>query len=319
MEPIGNYMNINWSQMTKFLLIICCFSMFGCASLPKQTATLINEKKIEVGPGPEDFQLDETNDRLLIACDERRVSYGLGEIWEVDIATQKSSRLEVVFKDNNTIFHPHGMSIIDDYLFVISHKSKNIEEFFRFKIFKDSVVQDTIFSKGIIGVGNDILAISKDEFYYSDFKMFGGSIVHYKDEKYSKFSKGYKYPNGLIMLENKMYVTTSLSNKLYKVDMGTGKKNKVLKLKGGDNLSSDGEKLYTASHSKMLKFIKHTKSSENISPTIIYSIDPKTLNKEVLFSNDGSKISAGSTGFVYADKLYIGQVFENYIWVGDLK
>ncbi len=313
-------MNINWKLMIKKIGWLCCLAMLAsCASLPHQEVTYTNEYKIEVGEGPEDFQLDSGRNRLLVACDNRRVGYGSGEIWEIDLGTQKSKKLSVVFKDNGTIFHPHGMSIVDDYLFVISHKDKKTEEFFRFKIYKDSVVQDTVFSKGIIGEGNDIIAISKDEFYYSDFQMIGGSIVHYANGEFSKFSKGYKYPNGLIILGKEMYVTTSLSNNLYRVDMETSKKTKVLKLKGGDNLLSDGKTLYTTSHPKLMKFIQHSKSKANLSPTIAYSIDLASKQMKVLMSNDGSKISAASTGFIHDKKLYLSQVFEGFIWVGEIK
>jgi DNA-binding beta-propeller fold protein YncE len=305
--------------MSKWSIIVIFALLTSCAALPNQTTIFSHENKIEVGDGPEDFQIDEANNRLIVACDNRRVGYGHGEIWEIDLKTQLPRRLEVIFDQNRPVFHPHGMSIIDDYLFVISHKDKDTEEFFRFKIYNDSVVQDTIFSEGIIGHGNDILAVSKDEFYYSDFKMFGGSIVHYENGAYTKFSKGYKYPNGLIIHQNEMFVTTSLSNNLYVVDLETGKKKKLLKLKGGDNLLSDGKSLFTTSHPKMMKFIKHTKSADNFTPSIIYSINPKSPELEVLFSNEGDKISAGSTGFVYENKLYIGQVFEGFIWVGDIK
>lgn len=306
-------------MINRLPILLVSFIMLGCAALPKQETEFINENKITVGDGPEDFQLDEKHERLIVACDNRRVGYGIGEIWEIDIATQQSKRLEVIFKENGVVFHPHGMSIIDDYLFVISHKDKDTEEFFRFDIYKDSVVQDTVFSDGIIGRGNDIFAVAKDEFYYSDFKMFGGSIVHFKNGEYSKFSKGFKYPNGLAIHHNDMFVTTSLSNKLFRINLESRKKEKVLKLKGGDNLLSDGKTLYSASHPKMMKFIKHTKSADNLSPTVIYEINPNNLNIKTLFSNEGAKISTGSTGFVYRNKLYIGQVFEGFIWVGDLK
>lgn len=319
MEPTENYMNINWRQMIRWVALILCIAMIGCASLPIQTTQYSEEVSIEVGDGPEDFQLDKENNRMLIACDNRRVGYGLGEIWEIDLESQKPTRIEVVFKENNVKFHPHGMSIVDNYLFVISHRDKNTEEFFRFKIYKDSVVEDTIFRDGIIGHANDIFAVSKDEFYYSDFKMFGGSIIHFKDGVYEKFVKGFKYPNGLYIHNNQMYVTTSMSNKLFQIDMSSHEKKAILKLKGGDNLLSDGNYLFTASHPKMMKFVKHTKSRTNTSPTVIYSIDLNTYEKKVLFSNDGEKISAGSTAFVHQGKIYIGQVFEDRIWVGTIK
>jgi len=181
------------------------------------------------------------------------------------------------------------------------------------------VVQDTVFREGIIGRANDMLSVSKDEFYYSNFKMFGGSVIHFENGEYKEFVKGFKYPNGLCIYDDQMYVTTSMSNKLFKIDMTSHEKKALLKLKGGDNLLSDGRFLYTTSHPKMMKFVKHTKSRMNISPTVIYRIDLKTYEKQVLFSNDGEKISAGSTGFVYNGKLYIGQVFEDRIWIGTIK
>jgi hypothetical protein len=305
--------------MSKPVLYLLLFFFASCASLPKQDLSYNQEKKISVGEGPEDFELDSMFNRLIVSCDNRRVENCFGELWGIDLETDNAYKLDVKFTDSIADFHPHGISIKGDLLFVISHKSNDVDEVFRFKIFEDSVVQEAVFNASLIGYGNDIFAVSSSEFYYSDYKMFGGSIVHCLDGNCQKFSKHYKYPNGIFILNEQMFVTTSLSNKLFLVDLYTGKKKAIARIKGGDNLLFDGEKLYTTSHPKIFKFIKHVKSSVNPSPTVVYEIDPVSYKTKVIYSESGNTISAGSTGWVHNGKLYISQIFENFVWVGTIK
>lgn len=293
----------------------------GCASLPDvaEGVSVSEAQKITVGWGPEDFDLDQSNSvdypRLLVACDERREATTQGEIWEVDLTDFTARKLEIIFKDS-TNFHPHGVCSYGDYYFVISHNDKK-EEFYRFRVEGDRLYEDTVFTDGIIGHGNDLFVVGEDEFYYSDFKMFGGSIVHYFEGEYQKVIKHLKYPNGVYVMGEALYFTTTLQHKVYAFDLATEEKEKIAKVKGGDNLMYDGTNLYTTSHPKTLKFIGHYKDIEKKSPSVVYEI--ALSGNKVIYSNEGEQVSAASTAWRYEDYLIIGQVFDNFLWVGKIQ
>lgn len=298
------------------------FLLSSCAALPEvaDDVKISEYKKINVGWGPEDFELDASNSvdypRLLVACDERREGKTQGEIWEVDLTDLESRPLEIIFKDSAVNFHPHGVSAWQDYFFVISHNGKH-DEFYRFRVEGDRLYEDTVFTEGIIGSGNDIFAVGEDEFYYSDFKFFGGSVVRYFEGEWEKVIRHLKYPNGVYILGDALYVTTTLQNKVFAYDHGVETKEKIGKIRGGDNLSYDGVNLYTTSHPKYGKFIKHVKSSDNPSPSVVYQISLE--GNKVIYCNAGEEVSAASVAWRYEDYLILGQVFENFLWVGKIK
>ncbi|MCB9197517.1 MAG: hypothetical protein H6600_03600 [Flavobacteriales bacterium] len=306
----------------KFLFFVLVALLTSCAALPEVTTNEHFEeyKKIEVGFGPEDFEQDPSNvvayPRLIVACDERREGKTQGQIWEVNLTDFTSRKLEIVFSDANVNFHPHGMSIYGDRLFVISHNGKK-EEFFVFKIESDKVVEEVVYSDGLFGHGNDIFAVGKYEYYYSDFKAINGKIVHCLDNECEIVAKHLKYPNGIYVLGEGVYVTTTLQNKVFVYDQDLIERIKIAKVKGGDNLTYDGTSLYTTSHPRFGKFIKHFKHLDKISPSVVYQIGIN--GNEVIYSNAGDQISAASVAWRYNEYLIIGQVFDNFIWVGKVQ
>lgn len=315
MKPSLRSMRFSW------LIVVVGVLLASCASLPEvaEGSSVSEYRKVKVGWGPEDFDLDKSGTleypRLLVACDERREGVTQGEIWEVDLTDFKSRKLEVIFKDS-TNFHPHGVCSFGAYFFVISHNDKE-EEFYRFLVEDDRLYEDTVYTKGVIGHGNDLFVVGPDEFYYSDFKMLGGSIVHYFEGEWEKEVKHLKYPNGVYVMGDVVYFTTTLQNKVFAYEEQSGKKEKIAKVKGGDNLMYDETNLYTTSHPSNFKFIKHYKSPENKSPSVVYEIG-YTGNK-VIYSNSGDEISAASAAWKYNDYLIIGQVFDNFLWIGKVE
>ncbi len=295
--------------------------LWSCAALPEVASDvkITVHTQVEVGWGPEDFDLDQSKTvdypRLLVACDERRDGETQGEIWEVDLRDFSSRKLEISFEDA-TNFHPHGMSTFGDFLFVISHNDKK-EEFYRFKIAKGELIEDTVWTEDVIGHGNDLYVVGENEFYYSDFKAFGGSVVHYFEGEWEKVVKHLRYPNGVYVMGDALYVTTTLQNKVFACDLAEGTKEKIAKVKGGDNLMYDGTNLYTTSHPNFRKFIKHYKNAEKKAPSVVYEISLQ--GNKVIYSDAGEQISAASVAWRYEDYLIIGQVFDNFLWVGKVQ
>ncbi len=121
------------------------------------------------------------------------------------------------------------------------------------------------------------------------------------------------YPNGITSHDSKVYVASTLEGKVYSFDLDSGKlsnKQTIAKIKGGDNLRWDGDKLTLAAHLQFGKFLKHYKHAEKHSPSAIYNIDPAKGTTELLYFNQGSQIDASSTGLVYGKTLFVTGVFE---------
>ena len=274
--------------------------------------------KVNTGFGPEDLAIDTLNDRILISCDNRRNNMMQGEIWIYDISSEKARKL--LFETPPGFnFHPHGIFLYTEngvpFLYVINHIYKDKSEIDRFVVLKDKLKLDKRIT-GITGKPNDLVVTGMDEFYYTDYKTFGGSIILHKNGKEQKVIKGLKMPNGIIIENDTLYFTATLNGKLYKASLTGYKKETVCKLKGGDNImkTPDGNFL-TASHQSFSKFMKHAKNPSKKSPSMVYLVSPKNGSKKIVFSDDGNKISAVSTAVLYKNTLYLGQVFDRFILV----
>jgi hypothetical protein len=129
-------------------------------------------------------------------------------------------------------------------------------------------------------------------------------------------------PNGVLAdyEMGKLLVTSSRENTLYVLDYepSTAKENrkptKRIPIKMRDNITrapdAKGEVL-VASHPKLLKFLRHSKAPETAAPSLVLAVnylgDSEPL---VLFRDDGSSVSAASTGLIHDGYVYIGQVFK---------
>lgn len=278
--------------------------------------------KIKVGPGPEDFVLDtfNTNERLIISCDERRDKDKTvqGDIWEYDLNTEKAKKLIRKNEPDSLDFNPHGIHLIREndtsYLFVVNHYDKK-SEIIRYELNQNELVFQKRFDYN--SSINSVFGVNKGIFYITNDLKFKGAIVLYKNGEYKKLDKHIKYPNGIFIKDSTLYLTTTLSNKVYQYkvnqDYTLGKNKKVTKVKGADNIRFYNEWLITTSHYKFLKFINHFKDEKKHSPSLVYAINTTTGEKKELFNNKGDIISAASGALIYKGNLYIGQVFQEFI------
>ncbi len=232
--------------------------LFSCKAVPVQTQKYDAFEKIIVADGAEDVQLDSscTSPRLLISCDERRELKTQGSIWSYDFKSKKSVPLNIDFRYYKSAFHPHGMSSYGTVLFVINHVTKKESEILRFSISAEGLKLDTVYKNKAIDLPNDLIAVNENEFYATNYHTLNGSLTHYKNNVYTKIDKGLKLPNGIIKIDNKVIISTTLSNKIIAYDIADDyKKEKLFKIKGGDNISIENGLLYVSSHPKFYKFI----------------------------------------------------------------
>jgi hypothetical protein len=311
----------------KILVFVCICSIFclqfSCIRIPTQTLEYTHFEKIQVAPGPEDLQLyfDAQTNRyqLFVSCDERREQKTFGSIWSIDLENNKPTQLNILFKNQQKEFHPHGMHVFENYLFVIDHANNyKTSRIIRFKINGDTLVEDTIFEKGIIGSPNDLVAINKDVFLYSNFE-FNGSVVRYENGKYIELIKRLRNPNGIdsISIDGHPFGLLSCTylKKVYRFDTQTGEKKKIAKVKGGDNFTYNEGKVLLAGHLRFYKFIGHIKKNTP-SPSVVYELDVMNRTKKAVFVDDGTKISTVSTALYFNNRIYLGQIFDDFVLVG---
>ncbi|PCH95386.1 MAG: hypothetical protein COB85_04605 [Bacteroidetes bacterium] len=258
-------------------------------------AQTANKSQILVGGGPEDMVLDTiANKRILISCSERRDENTFDSgIWEYDFSLGKARKLELTFKEDRR-FAPHGISLLhadgQSYLFVINHVSKKESEVIRFRITPDTLFEEVSFKNKCISHPNDLYAVGRDHFYFSNDNLFGGSLARYKEGTCTIISKGYSYANGIHVIGKVIYLSTTMGNRVYKLVEREGKtkykKENLYKISGGDNFTITKRKtLLVTAHPKILKFIKHAKKKENKSPSMVYELDLKEGTSKVVYQD----------------------------------
>ena len=286
--------------------------------------------------------------RLLISCAQRRKRKAFyGGINYYILGEDKSYPMPIDFSGNELAFCPHGIAIAEvdgkSFLYAINHGKENSriqQAVLRFVIGKDKLYLDQVFKSELLRSPNDLFVMSDGSFYVTNdtngtgnwdkfagyiLKRSRGSIVYFDGRKsWSVVIDYLKMPNGIRVLDSKLYATLTRANQLVQFDLleagriDTESKKVVVRIKGGDNINFDGhQSLLTTSHSSDLRYLLHTLSPRFKSPTKVYQVDigsGKAKNHyKIIFTDNGEQISAGSTALIYRDKLYISQVFEGYI------
>lgn len=286
-----------------------------------------SQEKIIVGPGPEDIVLDTflRQERILISCDPRRDDKPYtkhGDIWDFDIKTNKTGVLVRKNEPDDLSFNPHGIHLLFEnqkpYLFVVNHfrkGKKRQSEIIRYQVVNDTLIFERRFP--YTSTINSVYALSKDHFIITNDKKFNGNLAEFKQNQFVKIDKHIKYPNGLNVKDSILYLSTTMSNKIYAYPIladGTyGKPKKIAKIKGLDNIRMYENTLLTTSHPKLMRVVKHFKNKDKISPSVVYQIDLSTNESKPLYKDDGAEMSAASVALIYKDYLYISQIFEPFM------
>lgn len=325
------------------MFITLTFLLTACIAKENTAAP---ERKIPVGPGPEDMVIDRSTGeaRLLVSCTARREGEAtFGEIVSYVPSSGKIDTLVRTGMPDTLNFQPHGIFLdslhVPALLFTISHE--NDEGFHPVYIwevngdtllFRDLAYSDKLNSPNALTLGrNGEIYIVNDSgkrgsIMEKALKLRRANIV-----RMIKTSSGewdavivadkLSYPAGINRLGDTLFVGDAVQHELHVYSIENGllvKLDPVKHLKGNDNIRIRDGRLYIAGHVKPFKFIAHTKSSENLSPVEVWEVDPQSGNIRSLYYTDGSAISAGSTALLCEGKLYICQVFDPYILEVDL-
>lgn len=339
--------------MKKLLLLLpLAWLIASCASLPQNTDAV--SRKITCGPGSEDIELDSSSGkpRLIISCNQRRTPkkgdtarYApFGEIMEYGFDGKPATIMPRVGGPQGAMFNPHGFSIAQvngkALLYVVNHskpspkvKQNHIEVY----AIQGSTLQHlrTISGPELVSP-NDCFATARGDVYYTNDsgkhgmlleKMFRArkSTVYCvtPDDKKIQVAKHLAYANGVYVQYDSLnsskniYISTVQQKGLFKYGANAKREN-IMKIDGQDNVMKCGHYFVVSCHPKPIAFLKHAVNPAKLSPTHVWALNIQTGKYQMIFADDGSRVSTGSTGIYYKGKLYVSQVFQPYVLEVDL-
>lgn len=314
-------------KIISVFLFCCC--IISCATLPKQFHRA--GETIVSGPGPEDMVVDTISEkpRLLISCNARRTNepyYG-----EINIYYPATGAMKVMHRQEpkSILFYPHGIDLVRVkdtlVLLVVNNAPNHRNSILRYRVLKDEliflneIIDPLVTSpNAVTGFNDGTLLISNDmgkpgHFVEALFLLKRAQIIFYDGKKCSVAAGKFCYSNGITNKDNHVYLASTRQNKIWQFDFQNGKminQKEIARVHGADNIRIDGNNLLVACHLRFLDFLKHMKDSSHYSPTTVYRINPSTKKTEVVYFDNGSQISAASTGLEFEHSLYISGVFD---------
>jgi hypothetical protein len=324
-------------SISLFLLLSSCF---GCNKHFENGAVYDGKakKQIEVGSGPEDILIDNSvsPSRLLVSCDARRESEPeQAGIWVIDPQTSSAFELERKGEPVGMVFHPHGIDLFEDNLYVISHNDdKDVHSIIIYKVNHDQLLYIKTLNHPLLNSPNALTILPGENLLITNdsgkrgnklealLKKKKSTVIHYDAslDSFTVAAKDLAYANGITWRGSKIYVATTRQHTLFEFDYVEGKlenRKGIAYIKGMDNLRWYKDQLLTTSHPKVLQFIKHAKSINNKSECDVWLINPELNTQERIFGSpvdpELNSISAASTALIFNGKLYIAQVFDSFI------
>lgn len=295
--------------------------------------------------GAEDITIDQTTGFAFVSSDDRRSTVAgkpkKGAIYLLNLSQDSPEPLELTAGFELDDFHPHGISLYQDnadstqWLFVVNHRAKeNTVEVFQFK--DTSLIHvKSIFDEHFVSP-NDLEAVSKNAFYFTndhdsrggvsswkDFLVIGtGQIGFYDGNKTTILENGIRYANGITVSPDgsKIYVAACTDGSILSYNREPFSATGKIKCNTGvDNLEWDTEgNLWVGAHAKMLVFLGHSKDAKKKSPSEVLKISFPKGQKEVVtqvYLNDGNPLSGSSVAAPYKGKIYVGGVFDDGVLV----
>ncbi len=310
-------------------ILSCCLAQGGLAQSVVE--------RIPVPPGPEDMVLDTsgTYPRLLISCSGRReVHKPYGELIALDLSTGKQGIMSRLDEPDSILFRPHGIYLDGDLLYVISHeKEPTYHPVLLYRVEGDQLHFVDLIHTGFQHSPNALVTGPQGEIYLVNdsgkrgsllekaLKLKRASVVRLVKDRDGKWegstvAEHLGYPAGINRIGKQLFVGDAVLHRIHPyLITGDGliATGEIRDLKGNDNIRIYEGQLLTPGHVKPLKFVRHAGDPEKKSPVEVFLANPETGTHKVLYSTDGSDISAGSTAIIYGRYLYISQVFDPWI------
>jgi arylesterase / paraoxonase len=305
--------------------------------MTQQVVCQIVEERIPVMPGPEDMVLDTLHgDPALIisCCGRREADRPFGEMVHYHLQSGEQVVMKRTNEPGDLLFRPHGICLDGDLLYVISHeKEPDYHPVLVYRVagtqleFLELIITGRQHSPNalVTGPAGEIYLVNdagkRGSMMEKALKLKRASVeklVKNQDGNWeaTTMASGLGYPAGINRIGDMLYVGDAVLNIIHPYRIsgeGLTPEEPFTGLKGNDNIRIYRDKLLVPGHVKFMKFIKHTRSPEKKSPVDVFLVDPLTGEHSVLYSTDGSAISAGSTAIIFRNNLYISQIFDPFI------
>lgn len=305
--------------------------------LPCTTGAQTVVERIQVAPGPEDMVLDtsRTEPRLIISCSGRReVHKPFGGIVSLNLITGKQFLMERIGEPEGILFRPHGIFLDGDLLYVISHeKEPDYHPVLVYRVdgnqlhFADLIATPRQHSPNALVTGpeGEIYLVNdsgkRGSLWEKALKLKRASVEKLEKNDAGEWTAetvatGLGYPAGINRIGDHLYVGDAVLHRIHPyliTPEGLVPTGEIRGLKGNDNIRLYENQLLVPGHVKPLKFIRHAKSADKLSPVDVFLVDPETGEHRTLYSTGGENISGGSTAIIFENYLYISQVFDPWI------
>ncbi|MGK0365303.1 MAG: arylesterase/paraoxonase [Saprospiraceae bacterium] len=302
--------------------------------------------KIEI-PGVEDITVDE-DDHFAIFISYDRASERDGKpfksgIYSMDLQTKEFTP-KLISGSFNKPLHPHGISLIQldsahHRLFVVNHAEGEFIEVFDL-YHRDSLVHRKTLSDSLIYSPNDIVAVSENEFYFTNDKYCSNKIgvlaenylglqwsetVYFDGENYRVVANESSYANG-INYDKKRNLVYLAGVRDFSIKVYERKENGDLNFieeidcnTGVDNIELDTEgNIWVGCHPDMLTANGFIKGNKEISPSEIIRINYREKGNYIIqtvYINDGSELSASTVAAIYQGLILVGTVCDEHFLV----
>lgn len=321
-----------------FLMAACSLLFGSCISYPTTKDAPL--RRITTYSGPEDMGLINLNGTtsILVSCAERREKIASSEFWIINPISEKAKPLSVKQLPSDVHLDLHGIEIRTlrdtQFVFAIDHDPlKNKHHIQVFYLLDSALVYyNTIRNDDYLINPNDLCSDVEGNLYVSNFLGKGSPVWQYlfnipkssivkfdaTSHTWSVLADKLRYANGVIVFREKLYISTTRMKGIYVLDKNktlqrVNDSNRIVNIKGLDNIMSDGDSLYTTAHPSFGKFFRHAIHPKNDSPSQVFSIDPEKKTYRLLYQSNGKEISGASTALPIAGKLFISQVFQPYV------
>ena len=304
------------------------------------------EKKVEL-PGVEDMQISYGDDFILLSSDDRATTRDgnteQGHLYYIDLKNTMFEPIQLT-TDLKIPFFPHGISMVRtaDHVYrvyAINHvDSKHSIEVF--DLHNNSLTHIRSLKDASMISPNDIVALDKDRFYFTNDHGFteglaklgeeylgwaASNVVYFNGNGYREVAEDIAYANG-INLDPERNLLFVASPRDFLVKVFEVKKSGDLDFiedvacgTGVDNieLTPDG-KLWIGCHPSLLAFAAYAKGRKPISPSEIITIDYRKkgdYRKEIVYLDDGRNMSASTVAAVYKDFIFVGNVMDDHFLI----
>ncbi len=312
---------------------------------------------IELYGSAEDIEIDYSNGTAYLSIlDRKGLIQGKdvqGSIGRIDLKKMPWEIESVFSGEGLDNFRPHGLSIYGNTLVAINHpkeRGKDPESIETFAISSKGIEHDKTLISPLLESPNDLVLVAEDKLYIGNDNMFNSNInsfekiqqqlgrpystiVFYDGGDMSIAAKNLASVSGLNVTEEGYIIASETNAKrmrvLKQLDDGKLEKLGAISLDGSpDNISISGDKIVVAQVASVSSLIQHFislqkgdyKPSPSKIESLVFESDKANYAKkrEIMFLSLGEDISTASVGVQWDDKLLIGSITDDKIYVCQL-